>query len=138
MALPGGECCERLLRQLCEYNLSYGYQDPSAILLLYKTVCARVPTVVGNSSAKADRGEVFPNMRHLCTGTCTYFCLLFTGTYRLMVTPACFYGTRPGLISVCYARANAIFIPAAVMQQPLFSQDYHPARNYGGIGVVVG
>ncbi|XP_018496661.2 neprilysin-1 [Galendromus occidentalis] len=45
----------------------------------------------------------------------------------------------PGTVNAFYTRTgNFITLPAAILQPPMFHPSYPPAKNYGGIGVVIG
>ncbi|XP_022686238.1 endothelin-converting enzyme 1-like isoform X2 [Varroa jacobsoni] len=46
---------------------------------------------------------------------------------------------NPGTVNAFYTRTgNFITLPAAILQPPMFHPSYPAAKNYGGIGVVIG
>ncbi|OQR76159.1 endothelin-converting enzyme 1-like [Tropilaelaps mercedesae] len=46
---------------------------------------------------------------------------------------------NPGTVNAFYTRTgNFITLPAAILQPPIFHPNYPAAKNYGGIGVVIG
>mmetsp|Transcript_36762 Transcript_36762/g.88853 ORF Transcript_36762/g.88853 Transcript_36762/m.88853 type:complete len:744 (+) Transcript_36762:244-2475(+) len=47
--------------------------------------------------------------------------------------------TSPAMVDAFYSYdKNGIFVPAGMLQKPFFDTDYRAARNYGGIGTILG